>query len=488
MLPARVTAKGVGRDVAGDVLVAVDDLRTKLGESAWRTLQALWSVRDQAGLTHATRDGIADLPGFQPIGASTAMKALARLREAALIRPIGWTKARVPSGASVIEREVYMREVRGAVALGAAAGQLIVPAETSAWMSSASSWGGRRSGAGRPSSRIQDGSTPLANIEFKTGRPNSRGVDPRPLDDNQEGSPMNKKRRDKSAQGVSGLRPETSAAGAAPLRGVSGTPEGPKERPEAIETPPRSPNGAGAFLVAPGGPRPAPRFAGLGSSLGAPLAPRPQGTPTGPADGVPPFPGASLIAPATLPSPPLLDEKMGDLERADMLAVAFRAAAESRFGGRCWAFRGGPLMRSKFYSLLVDAAQTLLDLEFSPAAWCAFSCDVWKKHADERGRKVKHPPVQWVFNASRIVERRGWFRAEEDNYAGGRIIYGPKHKALLGRYALMRAELLRRQEPVATIVARYFPNWERTITDVRAEVAELQQDLRARAERGEFLW
>jgi hypothetical protein len=214
----------------------------------------------------------------------------------------------------------------------------------------------------------------------------------------------------------------------------------------------------------------------------------------------PPFPGASLLAPAILPSPPTLDAEASPLERTQVLARAFRAGVESRFGeGAAFtAPRPGEVRASKHYATLLAGAEALIAAEIAPAAWVAFSCDLWKRYAVERATEKKGskaatrrgPSVAWVFNPKRIAERAGWFRAEETTYSGGLAVFGPKHKALLQRHAEMRAALHRAAEPAADIIHRYFPPgaFDRAVAAARRENAEIQQRLRDGVQTGEWFW
>lgn len=208
--------------------------------------------------------------------------------------------------------------------------------------------------------------------------------------------------------------------------------------------------------------------------------------------GLPPFPGASSVPPAVIPNPPLIDPKASDKDLAMTLIRAYRGAVDSRYGGRCMVHASGDITRSKNFKALVDAGKALIDHEIPPAAWAAFSVDTWRKYSHEALAK-KPPPVTWAMNAKRINDRRGWFRAESDNYTGGRVIYGNAHQDLIKRYDLMRREAraaLADGRPVSEVVERHFPDgmFQRLVDQARREAVENQQRLRHLVQRGEWLW
>lgn len=202
---------------------------------------------------------------------------------------------------------------------------------------------------------------------------------------------------------------------------------------------------------------------------------------------VPPYPGVSLIAAARVPAPPKMSEALSDLERAQICAAAFTSCIEHNFGGKCWAFRGKPLLKSRFYRALVESSEVLINLDFSPFAWCGFSAEVWKKYSDP-SRKIAHPPVSFVFSVLRISERREWFTSEESTWSGGRVVFGPKHLDLVSRYKQMRQELLTTKEAHSVVAKRWFPDYERELKVVRKEIRSIQRSLNAAAEEGRWIW
>ena len=200
----------------------------------------------------------------------------------------------------------------------------------------------------------------------------------------------------------------------------------------------------------------------------------------------PPYPGATKIPPALVPEPPLLDPTDGERVWAHTLMAAYRGAVESRTKKRCFVLVRGDLMKSKYAALLVAAARKLIEHKIAPAAWCAWSVDVW--------RNTQHgsPPLGMVFGLKRIDERRGWFHSELQNYAGGLTIYGKTYRALLKAWTDMAGELyrLRDSSKAPEVVERYFPGrrYEDLVAAAREEAAATTRRLREAAERGVWLW
>lgn len=211
--------------------------------------------------------------------------------------------------------------------------------------------------------------------------------------------------------------------------------------------------------------------------------------PTSVLDGAPPLPWM-LVGVATVPNPPNLEPDMRPTERAVRLADAYRGAVESRFSAQALghAFRRGAISNSKHFELLLEAAQFMIDHELAPAAWAAWSCDIWKIH----NTPLKPPPVAWVFGTKRLAERRGWFEAEEQSYLGGTVKYGPVQTALLKRYMSLRFAIhdAGAWDDPGPLVARYFPedSYDRAVKAAQQEVKQTRERLREAADTGTFMW
>jgi hypothetical protein len=210
---------------------------------------------------------------------------------------------------------------------------------------------------------------------------------------------------------------------------------------------------------------------------------------------IPPYPGPSIVPSVTVPPPPKLDAAAPLPERARVVAFAYKGAVEKRFGKPCWAFRyGQSVERSKHYTDLCLCADALTEAKIAPAAWCAFSTDVWKKYAF--GQRGKLPPVTWVCSSDRIEDRMTWFLAELPRYDGGQMWLGDVHRDLLNRWWRMRREIQQvavRDGSLARareVVARHFPRgqWDVLVERARVEATKVKQMLEHEVKRGGFLW
>jgi hypothetical protein len=209
-----------------------------------------------------------------------------------------------------------------------------------------------------------------------------------------------------------------------------------------------------------------------------------------PQPGVPAFPRLEV---ARVPHPPLLDPDAHPDELALSLARAYRGAIEKRTGKRCFQLTGTEPRTWKSFATLVAGGRVLAEHEIAPAAWCAWSCDVWGKYGDKGvkpGKARSAPPVAWVFGVKRIEERRGWFRSEEGSYEGGRIVHGPKQKELMWRYARMHHALGERGVDVRAVVDDFFPGelYAELLAAAKGEAAEYRALLTRQAREGAFLW
>lgn len=204
---------------------------------------------------------------------------------------------------------------------------------------------------------------------------------------------------------------------------------------------------------------------------------------------VPEFPGMDLLEPAVVPSPPKLNSDDPDGSWCMALVRAYRGAVQSRYKVRSGAFRQNNIATSKYAKGLVEAAKKLLEHDIPPAAWAAFSLDVWRKYGEGKGSE-KPPALQWVFAAKRIEERRGWYKAESSSYTGGRVLFGKSAKELFERYQQMRVGLLCTELPVAQVVAQHFPDglYDRLLRRAREEAQAERTRLKAALAQGEWLW
>jgi hypothetical protein len=482
-----VRPRGVPLAVSGRSRVEAEELQRKLGDTAWFLLLQLWRVRDaKTGETHVTNDGLASgVGGFVKQTRRVIRKACCRLIDAGLLVFVGRKVREVLRGRARVSLPVNVRVVRGAQAeQGLGAERVVfVPKKTADWLPAAYGWGGAR----RPSKRgIREGQEGHQTPRIGSSKRGTRSESMDPL----EKGPFDSRPSDENTAarssavsvplfgwGELGSAPDTSGReGAVPAPGQgydASTPGGPPdatpEAPEPIVGPSGDPT-VGLRLEA------------------APLRPKAPVMPTSPLDGCPPLPWG-LVRFATVPNPPNLAPEMKPDERAHRLADAFRGALASRFPDATdFSFRNGVLSRSKHYPMLLEAAEFMVARELAPAAWAAWSMDVWKTYTE----KSRPPTVAWVFGPKRLVEKRGWFESQESSYLGGTLLPTPKRDALFRRYMSLRYAIhnARAWDDPAPFVARFFPDdlFDRLVAEARAEVERARARVQREVDSGRFFW
>ncbi len=192
------------------------------------------------------------------------------------------------------------------------------------------------------------------------------------------------------------------------------------------------------------------------------------------------------LRPAAIPSPPKLKSDASEEDTLLTLIRAYRGACQARFGARTNFAMGNRAVTKAQQEKLLAAAKVMLEQDISPFAWAAFSCDVWREHH-------RSPPrLEWVFLASRLEERVGWFKSELSDYSGQRVVFGPKARALLSDHEAMRMLLMqaRTQEERDAIEARFFPgdSFTRRVEDAKAEGDAERTRLASALEKGHWLW
>jgi hypothetical protein len=131
--------------LVGDARIPRRSFELRLGDVAVQVWSYLCRLRDYYGTVTATVPGICRAKGFSKLKRRTAQRALMRLREAGLVRDLGFVWKRQDSGAPI---RVYVREVRGA---WAGREHVLVPTDT--WgtvmkLPISRNHGGKREGAG----------------------------------------------------------------------------------------------------------------------------------------------------------------------------------------------------------------------------------------------------------------------------------------------------------------------------------------------------
>jgi hypothetical protein len=207
--------------------------------------------------------------------------------------------------------------------------------------------------------------------------------------------------------------------------------------------------------------------------------------------GQPRYPSSGVAQSAIVPKPPQLPDGLEDVEAARWLLNAYRGAMERRYGQPCGVLlKRGQLEKSQHLPALVEAAGKLRELGAAPAAWAAWSVDVWEEYGDGNGK----PPLKWVFGTKRMEERAGWFEAEASDYSKRRAVMNEVKRHLLERYQGMRAQIVaegaQTEGEVKPIVERWFPGdaYLQLVEGARKRALEDQERINAAVARGEWVW
>lgn len=473
----------------GRAFVPLSLLRQKLGCSALQVWQGLLLLRDVNNTVHVTRAGLGHMKGFAELPDRVVQKALQRLRSMCLVQDIGWRVLRVPERGQWVEREVFVRRVYGT--RGQSEGTPVVegayvPREAARLLGVVAGWGGARHGAGRKPRLLLP---PTGGAEVPTEAP-AEGLQ-EPVAGGIQEPPM------ANQEGPIGAS-ETYSRGS-----TDRTLSSPLERSEFLpteETPARG-SARGFFEVKtePEAPPAASLDAGrLGTS--------PAELPGLPWEAillvagrgvVPPFPGQELVAPASVPDPPRLRAELSPRSAATVLVRAYRGALESRYGRKA-TYRLPPesVMVERELPLLTSAVALLTSEEIAPAAWAAWSVDVWRDYVASKSNGENPPRLSYVFGAKRLGDHkvRGWFAREGGAAAGGRVIFTPEHRALVLRWQRMKMDASRRgavtPSELAAVADRWFPPgaFDAAVRRARESASREERALRDRVERGEFVW
>lgn len=147
---------------------------------------------------------------------------------------------------------------------------------------------------------------------------------------------------------------------------------------------------------------------------------------------VPDAPHRQNVCAVRVPSPQLLAADAPEAVAARQLLSCYEGAVAKTFRQRIRAYPKGPVERTPVYKTLVAAVRALKEHSIVPAAWAIWSCEVWQRSPTGDG---KRPPIQWVWNAKRIEEKRGWFRAEAGVADAIQLVLPDEAKELLGDWA-----------------------------------------------------
>lgn len=120
--------------------------------------------------------------------------------------------------------------------------------------------------------------------------------------------------------------------------------------------------------------------------------------------------------------PMSVEGRMPDATRADVIATAYRAAVRHHFGIESKTLRFGDITRSKYYPMLIKAADVCIDHGISPGAWAEWYME------KEQKRGVKRPPfITVVFSPKVLTKWRGWFRRAYDGPKGWKPLFKRVH-------------------------------------------------------------
>ena len=124
-----------------------------------------------------------------------------------------------------------------------------------------------------------------------------------------------------------------------------------------------------------------------------------------------------------VPPPARIDKAKSVLDKVNLLLSCYRGAVRSRTGKKSGVFLRGGVQNSRYWKALCAAVQALEEHDIPPAAWAAWSVDVWFRKEDK-----KPPPLTWVWGAKRITSRRGWFRSDSGDFSTTRLLWTAKAK------------------------------------------------------------
>lgn len=205
---------------------------------------------------------------------------------------------------------------------------------------------------------------------------------------------------------------------------------------------------------------------------------------------VPPFPDTRLLHCPRIPSPPTLDLDLPRVARVEALAKSYRGAVESRYKEPCFALTKGDIRVSRYFPLLAEAAVLLDELGIAPAAWAAWSVDVWKDRIQGNGKRHRPPPLEFVFSKAHISKRGGWFAREVSAYGGGKVVQGPRYQELVRLFDGYYRESFKTPETEhAALVERWFPGgWQGWYERAQREGDDKRRSMELMVESGEFLW
>jgi len=191
-----------------------------------------------------------------------------------------------------------------------------------------------------------------------------------------------------------------------------------------------------------------------------------------------------VIPVAMIPDPPLLPNKISDDQIVAWLVKAYNGAKQSRYPSSVYV-----KCISMHYNSLHACGCKLREYHIAPAAWAAFSIDLWKKAPNKRQAIA---PITWVFNATMVLSRIELYEIDRLNYRGGQIVENEHSREIKRRELLMQRDLLNadsKGELAIDIKSRYFPGglYEQLFKAAKRQAEIDQARLDEQAQRGDWM-
>jgi hypothetical protein len=206
-------------------------------------------------------------------------------------------------------------------------------------------------------------------------------------------------------------------------------------------------------------------------------------------NGVPPFPGRSVVQSAIIPHPPKLTSKNVD-DNIRMLGEVYRTAVYRKYKTKSWVLVRGALQNSKHYELLRKAVAVLTEHDISPTAWVEWHMNRWREW---KGGKIA-PPISATYDPAKIQKWRGWFAKSSDTN-GGKAIISKNHRNLLQKYRAMRRDIRRagvlaELPDILNIVAAHFPDglYDLLVQKAKVEAEAKQFKMEDSIRKGKWIW
>ncbi len=197
------------------------------------------------------------------------------------------------------------------------------------------------------------------------------------------------------------------------------------------------------------------------------------------------------VARCYVPDPPKLDPTDSKERHAALIAAWYEGAHFAALGKRCWSFGRGGVKKSRWFPLLLKAAEAFVERDIAPAAWLEWSFGVWAEHMKPKGTPLA---VGWVLAPERIRKPRGWHSNQEGDSTERRLVVVPAAAELMRRQRDMQDDLTASapvtDDDVRQIVSRHFSPGEHTrlVEVAQREAESMQADLRSRAHNGGWVW